>query len=79
MDLLLVDSGDLHDGNGITDGYTSGDVNGHEVQGTVSLQHVLTDAVHPGIEIVLPTSLRCPCNWKVCHGSTLQLSVLIRS
>ncbi|KAF8581789.1 hypothetical protein K439DRAFT_1352955 [Ramaria rubella] len=30
VDLLLVDSGDMHDGNGITDGFPDGDVNGHE-------------------------------------------------
>ncbi|KAF8527014.1 Metallo-dependent phosphatase-like protein [Hysterangium stoloniferum] len=30
VDLLLVDSGDLHDGNGLTDGFLPGDVNGHE-------------------------------------------------
>ncbi|CAE6474889.1 unnamed protein product [Rhizoctonia solani] len=30
VDLLLVDSGDLHDGSGLTDGYPEGDVNGHE-------------------------------------------------
>ncbi|KAL0948026.1 hypothetical protein HGRIS_010652 [Hohenbuehelia grisea] len=30
VDLLLVDSGDLHDGSGLTDGYPAGDVNGHD-------------------------------------------------
>ncbi|KAG8706988.1 hypothetical protein FRC11_007782 [Ceratobasidium sp. 423] len=30
VDLLLVDSGDLHDGSGLTDGYPKGGVNGHE-------------------------------------------------
>ncbi|KAL0946122.1 hypothetical protein HGRIS_012387 [Hohenbuehelia grisea] len=30
VDLLLVDSGDLHDGSGLTDGYPPGGVNGHE-------------------------------------------------
>jgi 2',3'-cyclic-nucleotide 2'-phosphodiesterase (5'-nucleotidase family) len=28
--LLLVDSGDLHDGTGLTDGFPPGGVNGHE-------------------------------------------------
>ncbi|CAE6423228.1 unnamed protein product [Rhizoctonia solani] len=30
VDLLLVDSGDLHDGSGLTDGYPSGGINGEE-------------------------------------------------
>lgn len=32
VDLLLVDSGDLHDGNGLSDGFPKGGVNGHEVR-----------------------------------------------
>ena len=28
--MLLVDSGDLHDGTGLTDGFPPGGVNGHE-------------------------------------------------
>ncbi|CUA73945.1 putative protein PB2B2,06c [Rhizoctonia solani] len=32
VDLLLVDSGDLHDGSGLTDGYPKGSVNGHEAR-----------------------------------------------
>ena len=31
VDLLLVDSGDLHDGTGLSDGYPAGGVDGHEV------------------------------------------------
>jgi 2',3'-cyclic-nucleotide 2'-phosphodiesterase (5'-nucleotidase family) len=31
VDLLLVDSGDLHDGSGLTDGYPEPGINGHEV------------------------------------------------
>ncbi|KAG8899457.1 hypothetical protein FRB99_006702 [Tulasnella sp. 403] len=30
VDLLVVDSGDLHDGNGLSDGFPEGGVNGHE-------------------------------------------------
>lgn len=30
-DLLVVDSGDMHDGNGLSDGFPPGGVNGHEV------------------------------------------------
>ncbi|EIW80437.1 hypothetical protein CONPUDRAFT_90659 [Coniophora puteana RWD-64-598 SS2] len=30
VDLLLVDSGDLHDGTGLSDGYPAGSVDGHE-------------------------------------------------
>ncbi|CAE6402940.1 unnamed protein product [Rhizoctonia solani] len=30
VDLLLVDSGDLHDGSGLTDGYPKGGINGEE-------------------------------------------------
>lgn len=30
VDLLLVDSGDTHDGTGLSDGYPPGDVDGHE-------------------------------------------------
>ncbi|KIM60913.1 hypothetical protein SCLCIDRAFT_1216413 [Scleroderma citrinum Foug A] len=30
VDLLLVDSGDIHDGTGLSDGYPPGDVDGHE-------------------------------------------------
>ncbi|KAH9935238.1 Metallo-dependent phosphatase-like protein [Epithele typhae] len=30
VDLLLVDSGDLHDGTGLSDGYPAGGVDGHE-------------------------------------------------
>ncbi|KAJ1311134.1 hypothetical protein OPQ81_009635 [Rhizoctonia solani] len=30
VDLLLVDSGDLHDGSGLTDGYPKGGINGQE-------------------------------------------------
>ncbi|KAF8058685.1 Metallo-dependent phosphatase-like protein [Lyophyllum atratum] len=30
VDLLLVDSGDLHDGTGLTDGYPAGGTDGHE-------------------------------------------------
>ncbi|KAF8485567.1 Metallo-dependent phosphatase-like protein [Gautieria morchelliformis] len=37
VDLLLVDSGDMHDGNGITDGFPAGDVNGHEVKSILAL------------------------------------------
>lgn len=32
VDLLVVDSGDLHDGNGLSDGFPPGGVNGHEVR-----------------------------------------------
>lgn len=46
MDLLLVDSGDMHDGNGITDGFPSGDVNGHEVATSLISAWVFTDAFH---------------------------------
>ena len=28
--MLLVDSGDLHDGTGLSDGYPAGGVDGHE-------------------------------------------------
>ena len=31
VDLLLVDSGDLHDGTGLTDGYPEGGVDAHDV------------------------------------------------
>ena len=31
VDLLLVDSGDLHDGTGLSDGFPPGDVDGHDV------------------------------------------------
>ncbi len=31
VDLLLIDSGDLHDGTGITDGYPAGGVDAHDV------------------------------------------------
>jgi 2',3'-cyclic-nucleotide 2'-phosphodiesterase (5'-nucleotidase family) len=31
VDLLLVDSGDLHDGTGLSDGYPPGGVDAHEV------------------------------------------------
>lgn len=30
VDLLLVDSGDLHDGNGISDGYPAGGIDGQQ-------------------------------------------------
>ncbi|KAG9005195.1 hypothetical protein FRB90_010506 [Tulasnella sp. 427] len=30
VDLLVVDSGDMHDGNGLSDGFPPGGVNGHE-------------------------------------------------
>ncbi|KZT43442.1 hypothetical protein SISSUDRAFT_695204 [Sistotremastrum suecicum HHB10207 ss-3] len=30
VDLLLIDSGDLHDGNGLTDGYPAGGVDAHD-------------------------------------------------
>lgn len=30
VDLLLIDSGDLHDGNGLTDGFPNGDVDAHD-------------------------------------------------
>ncbi|KIJ33527.1 hypothetical protein M422DRAFT_35441 [Sphaerobolus stellatus SS14] len=30
VDLLMVDSGDLHDGNGLTDGFPVGGIDGHE-------------------------------------------------
>ena len=30
MDLLLVDTGDLHDGTGLSDGFPPGQVDGHE-------------------------------------------------
>lgn len=33
VDLLLVDSGDLHDGTGISDGFPVGQVDGQEVRG----------------------------------------------
>ena len=32
VDLLLVDSGDLHDGTGLSDGFPPGGVDGHEVR-----------------------------------------------
>jgi len=31
VDLLIVDSGDQHDGNGLSDGFPIGGVDGHEV------------------------------------------------
>ena len=31
-DLLLVDSGDIHDGTGLTDGGPAGTIDGHEVR-----------------------------------------------
>ena len=37
VDLLLVDSGDLHDGTGISDGYPAGSVDAHDVR--ASLHH----------------------------------------
>jgi len=30
VDLLLIDSGDLHDGNGVTDGGPPGSVDAHD-------------------------------------------------
>ena len=30
VDLLLIDSGDLHDGNGLTDGFPAGSVDAHD-------------------------------------------------
>lgn len=45
-DLLLVDSGDMHDGNGITDGFPPGDVNGHEVNAHSISGWDATDAPH---------------------------------
>lgn len=30
MDLLLIDTGDLHDGTGLSDGFPPGQVDGHE-------------------------------------------------
>ena len=35
VDLLLVDSGDLHDGTGISDGYPAGSVDAHDVRSTL--------------------------------------------
>jgi 2',3'-cyclic-nucleotide 2'-phosphodiesterase (5'-nucleotidase family) len=35
-DLLLIDSGDLHDGNGLTDGYPAGEVDAHEANKLVA-------------------------------------------
>ena len=32
VDLLLVDSGDLHDGTGLSDGFPPGEIDGHEVR-----------------------------------------------
>lgn len=31
VDLLLIDSGDLHDGTGLTDGYPAGGIDAHDV------------------------------------------------
>ena len=31
VDLLLVDTGDLHDGTGLSDGFPPGDLDGHDV------------------------------------------------
>lgn len=31
VDLLLVDTGDLHDGTGLSDGFPAGDIDGHDV------------------------------------------------
>jgi hypothetical protein len=36
VDLLVVDSGDLHDGSGLTDGYPLPGINGHEVASSVA-------------------------------------------
>ena len=33
VDLLLVDSGDLHDGTGLSDGYPPGGIDAHDVRG----------------------------------------------
>ncbi|KAG6907592.1 hypothetical protein DXG01_008312 [Tephrocybe rancida] len=35
VDLLLVDSGDLHDGSGLTEGYPAGGVDGRDVSGSI--------------------------------------------
>ena len=32
VDLLLVDSGDVHDGTGLSDGFPSGGIDGHAVR-----------------------------------------------
>ena len=31
VDLLLVDTGDLHDGTGLSDGFSPGDLDAHDV------------------------------------------------
>lgn len=31
VDLLLVDTGDVHDGTGLSDGFPTGDIDGHDV------------------------------------------------
>ncbi|PIL26310.1 hypothetical protein GSI_12066 [Ganoderma sinense ZZ0214-1] len=44
VDLLMVDSGDLHDGTGLSDGFPPGSVDAHEVRATTkaSLEVMLT-------------------------------------
>lgn len=42
VDLLVVDSGDLHDGNGLSDGYPVGGVDGQMVS---SLERVCFDGL----------------------------------
>lgn len=41
VDLLLVDSGDLHDGDGLSDGFPAGGIDGQEVGIPASLQRSL--------------------------------------
>lgn len=37
VDLLLIDSGDLHDGNGLTDGFPEGSVDAHDANKYVDI------------------------------------------
>ncbi|KAG6901258.1 hypothetical protein C0995_014526 [Termitomyces sp. Mi166 len=46
VDLLLVDSGDLHDGTGLTDGHPAGGVNGQEVMVHLCSMKATLDSSH---------------------------------
>ncbi|KAI0031972.1 Metallo-dependent phosphatase-like protein [Vararia minispora EC-137] len=53
VDLLLVDSGDLHDGTGLSDGFPPGGVDAHDVSPSVFARHA--GAMGPRADVASPS------------------------
>ena len=83
MDLLLVDSGDLHDGTGLSDGYPPGGIDAHDVRGLTFPNYKLLKASGL-LSSFLPTvksvhqeiALRRPIDWKVSANTWYMATLL---